>query len=82
MKKTGTYLLIILGFVFLALAIYYWVTPAGSLPHFLPGYIAGSSTKHLKHGLAALVLAFCSWVLAWFWSGKKPATSAQDKEKS
>jgi len=81
MKKTAIYLLVILGLVFLVLAIYYWVTPAGSLPHFFPGYSAGSRHKHLKHGLAALVLALAAWVLAWFWSGSKPAISAQDTEK-
>jgi uncharacterized membrane protein YdjX (TVP38/TMEM64 family) len=80
MKKYAVYLLVLLGLIFLALAIYYWVTPAGSLPHFFPGYSAGSAHKHLKHGIAAIVLAAAAWVLAWFWSGKKPATSAQDKE--
>jgi hypothetical protein len=80
MKKNVVYLLIVLGIIFLALAIYYWVTPAKSLPHFFPGYLAGSAHKHLKHGLAALVLAIGAWVLAWFWSGKKPATSTPDKD--
>jgi uncharacterized membrane protein YdjX (TVP38/TMEM64 family) len=82
MKKTVVYLLVIVGFAFLALAIYYWATPAGSLPHFFPGYSAGSAHKHLKHGIAAIVLAFAAWIVAWFWSGKKPAasTSSQDKD--
>ncbi|HUD05790.1 MAG TPA: hypothetical protein VMR18_02660 [Candidatus Saccharimonadales bacterium] len=74
--------LVILGLIFLALAIYYWVTPAGSLPHFMPGYQAGSKHVHLKHGLAALVLAIGCGILAWFQSGKKKPTSASDKSES
>ena len=81
MKKLTLTILIILGLIFLGLAIYYWVTPAGSLPHSFPGYQAGSPHKHLKHGLAALILAAGCGVLAWFASGKK-TTSTEDTLKS
>jgi hypothetical protein len=55
-------LLIIIGVAFIALAIYYWVTPAGSLPSYVPGYLAGSAHKHVKHGVAAWSLESCvSW---------------------
>ena len=74
MKKMMVPILIIAGLIFLALAIYYWVTPAGSLPHGFPGYEAGSAHKHLKHGLAALILAVGAGVWAWFSSGKKPTS--------
>jgi hypothetical protein len=50
-------LLIIVGVALVALAIYYWVTPAGSLPSFFPGHLVGSAHKHVKHGVLALVLA-------------------------
>ena len=46
-------LLIVIGVVFIALAVYDWVTPARSLPSFFPGHLAGSAHKHVKHGLAA-----------------------------
>lgn len=68
----------VLGVIFLCLAIYYWVTPAGSLPHSFPGYQAGSTHVHLKHGLAALILALGCGVLAWFSMGKKPGSSAEE----
>ncbi len=71
MKKTLLAIFIILGIAFLALGIYYLVTPAGSLAHYLPGYSAGSSHKHLKHGLASIIVALGFWVLSWFYSAKK-----------
>ena len=77
MKKPVVILLSILGIVFLGLAIYYWVTPAGSLPHSFPGYQAGSKHVHLKHGLAELLLALGCGVLAWFATGKKSGTTSE-----
>lgn len=70
MKKILMVVFVILAIVFIATAIYYWVTPAGSLPHHFPGYIAGSKTKHLKHGLAALIVGIGFGILAWFSSKK------------
>jgi hypothetical protein len=60
---------IVLGVVFLALAIVYWVDSAGSLPSFLPGHSAGSSHHHIKHGIAALVVSLACFAFAWFQSG-------------
>ena len=48
---------VILGIVFLAIAIVYWTTDAGSLPSFFPGHESGSTHIHFKHGLAAAVVA-------------------------
>jgi hypothetical protein len=79
MKKSYVPVFIIIGLAFLALAVYYWVTPAGSLPGFLPGHEAGSSHHHTKHGLAALILAIGSGILAWFASGEK-STSPKNRE--
>lgn len=75
MKKPVVILLIIAGVLFLALAVYYFVTPAGSLPQGFPGYEAGSLHKHFKHGLAAFILALGCGVLAWFALGKKSPES-------
>jgi hypothetical protein len=66
-----TILLIVLGVAFVALAIYYWVTPAGSLPSFFPGHLAGSAHKHVKHGAAAFVVGLVCFLGAWMLSGKK-----------
>ena len=41
MKKLLVAGLIVLGVVFVGLAIYYWKTPSGSLPHYFPGYQMG-----------------------------------------
>lgn len=77
MKKLLVAGLIVLGVVFVGLAIYYWKTPSGSLPHYFPGYQMGSTHKHLKHGLAALILAAACGILAWFLTGKKTAPTSQ-----
>ena len=46
-------LAIVLGLTFAAIAIVYWLVPAGSLPGVFPGFEAGSPRVHVKHGLAA-----------------------------
>lgn len=71
MKNFLLTLFIILSLAFLALGVYYFVTPAGSLFHSLPGYLAGSPHKHAKHGLASVIVGLGFAVLAWFYSGKK-----------
>ena len=60
---------IVLGVLFVALAVLYWVDSASSLPSFVPGHSAGSSHHHVKHGIAALVVALGCFVFAWFQSG-------------
>jgi hypothetical protein len=64
-------LLIIAGVALVALAIYYWVTPAGSLPSFFPGHLVGSAHKHVKHGVAALLLGIVCFLGAWMLSGRR-----------
>ncbi|MGO9421513.1 hypothetical protein [Roseiarcus sp.] len=56
----------ILGLVFLALAVLYWLTPAGELPSFLPGFVAGVDKPHVKHALGSLVVAIVLFGFAWF----------------
>ena len=56
---------IILGLVFAIIAVVYWVLPAGSLPAFFPGFEAGSSHIHVKHGIAAAALAILLLAFAW-----------------
>ena len=71
MKKSQIIIGIVVGIVFLGFAALYWITPAGSLPSWLPGFVAGSSVVHIKHGIAALVVAIAAFVFAWFLIGKK-----------
>ena len=57
---------VILGLAFAAVAIVYWTMPAGSLPGFLPGFEAGSSLVHVKHGIAAAVVAVLCFAFGWY----------------
>ena len=61
----------LLGVVFLALAVIYWFTPAGSLPSFFPGFEAGVDNVHFKHALGSLILALALFALAWFLSARQ-----------
>ena len=59
----------------LVVAGVYLADTASSLPSFFPGHKAGSSHHHVKHGIAALVLALVCFVFAWFQTGPaRPAT--------
>ncbi len=59
----------ILGLVSLVLAAVYWLTPAGSLPGFLPGFEAGSTHVHVNHAIGSLVVAIVLFAVAWFQRG-------------
>ncbi len=62
---------IVLGLVFAAIAIAYFVVPAASLPSFFPGFDPGSTRIHVKHGLASLAVAVVLFAVAWF-VGRSP----------
>ena len=57
----------VIGLVFIAIAAVYWLTPAGGLPSFLPGFEAGSDHVHLTHALAALIVALGLFAIAIVW---------------
>jgi len=46
-------------------AIIYITTQAGSLPHFMPGYAAGSARIHSTHALSATILAVVLFIIGW-----------------
>ena len=75
MKRFWVTVLIILGILFIAGAIYYWVTPAGKLPSFVPGHVVGATYKHHKHGIASAIVGIVCFVGAWFVSGLKETTA-------
>lgn len=56
---------ILVGLFFIGLAALYWLTPAGNLPAFVPGYEAGSTKPHLTHGLGMLIIGLIALALAW-----------------
>ena len=67
---------IVAGIVFLVIAVVYWVDTADALPSFFPGHEAGSAHHHVKHGIAAFVLALGCFVFAWFQSGPSGGADA------
>jgi len=62
---------LVLGLLLLVVAVLYWVNTADALPSFFPGHAAGSSHHHVKHGVAALIVALACFVFAWFQSGPR-----------
>jgi hypothetical protein len=61
-----TILCIVVAVVFAAVGVYYVVTPAHSLPAFVPGHEAHVTRHHVKHGLAMFGLAAIALIGAWF----------------
>jgi hypothetical protein len=70
-KKTHSIIAFALAIIFIILAVYYWITPAGALPGFIPGHETGSMTVHIKHGMASFILGLGLFAYAWFSGGKK-----------
>jgi hypothetical protein len=68
-RRALIYAAIVIGIALIVVAVIYWVEPAKSLPSFFPGHDAGSSTHHVKHGIAALVVGLGCLVFAWFATG-------------
>ena len=56
----------LLGLVSLVLAVVYFLTPAASLPSFLPGFQPGEAAIHVKHAIGSLVAAIAFFVVAGF----------------
>ena len=48
--------LTLLGVVLLVVAAVYFLMPADQLPTFFPGYAAGDTHVHTKHGIVAAVV--------------------------
>lgn len=62
---------IILGILFVIIGFVYATHTADKLPSYFPGHDVTLTTVHVKHSIAAFVLAVLSFVYAWFQSGKK-----------
>ncbi|GAC1435530.1 MAG: hypothetical protein NVSMB51_05110 [Solirubrobacteraceae bacterium] len=69
-------LAVVAGIALLVVGGVYFADTAKSLPSFFPGHDAASTTHHIKHGIAAIVVALGCFAFAWFQSGPKPAASA------
>jgi hypothetical protein len=66
MKTIVVAVAVIIGLAFIGLAALYWLTPAGELPAFVPGFAPGSAKTHFNHGLGAFVIGLAALVFAWF----------------
>ena len=83
-----TILAVILGIIallFIVVAIIYIVTPASSLPSFIPGHIAGSTGHHPLKATGSFVVGIVFAVGAWFALAYKPkpqAPAANDDRES
>jgi len=60
---------VLAGIVLLIIAVVYFADSAADLPSFMPGHEAGSARHHVKHGIAALIVALGAFVFAWFQTG-------------
>jgi hypothetical protein len=60
--RTLAYLLAIICII---AAVMYYTTQAGSLPTFMPGYLAGSTHIHTTHALAAVIAAIVLFLIGW-----------------
>ncbi len=76
MRKTLNVLAVVVGLVFVGVALVYWMTPANMLPSYLPGYNPALSSVHFKHGLGAFIVGAALFVFAWFRTGKKSTGAA------
>jgi hypothetical protein len=56
----------LLAIICAAVAVMYFVLPAGQLPTFVPGYELGSVHTHVKHGVTAAVVAVVLFAIGWF----------------
>ena len=63
----GPWIVGVIGLVFVAIALVYWLTPAGGLPSFLPGFQAGSDHVHVTHALGSLLVALALFAIAIVW---------------
>jgi hypothetical protein len=69
--KTLAWIVGVVGIILIGISIFYFITPAHSLPHFFPGYDATLAKAHYKHGIGALLLGFACLAFTWFNTGKK-----------
>jgi hypothetical protein len=55
----------LLAIICVIAAVMYFTMQAGSLPAFMPGYLAGSTHIHHTHALAAAVAAVVLFFIGW-----------------
>ncbi len=80
-KQLTTGAAALVGLLLIGIAVIYFITPAASLPGFLPGHIAAgdaeAATRHTKHGILALALGLGCFIAARFLWGSAAETPAE-----
>ena len=56
---------IVLGLALIAVAVMYFLLPAGQLPGFFPGFAAGDAHVHVKHGIVSGVIGLALVAVGW-----------------
>jgi amino acid permease len=56
----------VLAVLCVIVAVMYFSMPAGSLPTFMPGHMAGSDHIHIKRAAIAAVAAIVLFLIGWF----------------
>jgi hypothetical protein len=56
----------LLAIICVIAAVMYFTMPAGQLPSFMPGHLAGSDHIHKTHAIAAAVAAVVLFAIGWF----------------
>jgi uncharacterized protein YceK len=80
MKKLLVVVLVILAIISGVASVVYFTHTAGNLPHFYPGYTAGSTHTHTKHGVVFAGLAVVLLLGAWMVSGSSSDTNKVEKK--
>lgn len=72
--------LVVVGLLFVVLAIIYFTTTAPDLPGFIPGHVehVGRARKYSKRGIASILVAMVAFGAAFFynWVKAKPASDS------
>jgi hypothetical protein len=70
-----TVLLVLVAVTLVVVGVVYFMETAAQLPSFFPGHDAHSTTHHIKHGMAMIMLAVLALGGAWFTTAPERAAS-------
>lgn len=59
----------LIGIAGVAIAYFYYVTPAGMLPPQMPGFVEKSADPNMAHAGIALGVGLAAFLIAWMVSG-------------
>jgi uncharacterized membrane protein len=73
-----SWVLIVVGLVFLAVGVIYFAYTAPDLPSFIPGHVdhVAHANHYTKRGVAAIAVAVLAFIGAFVATWKRPSTGA------